>query len=81
MTDSLPEGLLHRPGFVTDEEERGLVAAFADFSFSEVVMHGRAAKRTVAHFGYRYEYASWRLTPAEQLPEALTWFRDRADRG
>jgi alkylated DNA repair protein (DNA oxidative demethylase) len=41
-------------------------------------MHGQAAKRTVAHFGYRYEYESWKLVPTDPLPEALAWLRERA---
>jgi DNA oxidative demethylase len=54
------------------------VARFDELEFAEVVMHGQAAKRTVLHFGYRYDYDAWRLTPAEPLPADLRWLRDRA---
>ena len=73
-----PEGLLYRPDFLDEEEERALVASFEGFEFSEVRMHGQAARRTVAHFGYRYGYESWRVEPAEPLPLSLEWLRERA---
>jgi alkylated DNA repair protein (DNA oxidative demethylase) len=43
-----------------------------------VQMHGQAARRTVVHFGYRYQYESWKLVPADPLPASLDWLRDRA---
>ncbi len=54
-----PEGLLYQPEFVDEEEERALVAAFDQATFSEVRMHGQAARRTVLHFGYLYDYEGW----------------------
>ncbi len=41
-------------------------------------MHGQAARRTVLHFGYLYDYEGWKLTPAEPLPGSLEWLRERA---
>ena len=41
-------------------------------------MHGQAARRTVVHFGFRYGYGSWELTPVDPLPAWLLWLRDRA---
>lgn len=73
-----PGGLVYVPGFVTDDEERSLVAAFDAGGFEEVRMRGQAALRTVCHFGYRYEYEGWRLVPAEPLPDFVAWLRDRA---
>ena len=73
-----PEGLVYQPDFVTEDEERALVERFDAMEFAEVVMHGRAAKRTVLHFGYRYDYDAWRVTPAAPLPGDLRWLRDRA---
>ena len=73
-----PEGLVYQEAFVTEDEERALVAAFADAAFSEVRMHGQAARRTVLHFGYRYDYEGWKLAPADPLPGSLGWLRERA---
>ena len=73
-----PQGLVYVPDFVSEEEERRLVAVFEELEFGEVRMHGQTARRTVVHFGYRYDYEAWRLTPVDPLPEALVGLRDRA---
>lgn len=73
-----PDGLVYRPDFVTEDEERRFVGLFDELAFDEVRMRGQAAKRTVAHFGYRYGYETWALTPAEPQPSALDELRARA---
>lgn len=72
-----PEGLTYRPDFVTEDEERRLLALMEEIAFGEVTMRGQTARRTVAHFGYGYGYESRRLQPAEPLPPGLDWLRDR----
>jgi alkylated DNA repair protein (DNA oxidative demethylase) len=72
-----PAGLLHEPDFLTEDEERALLEEFDGLEFAEVRMRGQVAKRTVLHFGLRYDYDAWGLTPADPLPEALLWLRDR----
>jgi DNA oxidative demethylase len=73
-----PGRLVYRPDFVDPEEERVLVAELETLQFSEVRMHGQAAKRMVVHFGHRYGYESWQLVPTDPLPTSLEWLRDRA---
>jgi alkylated DNA repair dioxygenase AlkB len=73
-----PAGLGYRPALLDDREERALLEAVRAMAYEPVVLHGQAAKRTVAHFGYRYGYESWDLTPAEPLPAALGFLRERA---
>ena len=73
-----PEGLVYEPDFLSEEEERRLVEVFEELQFSEVRMRGQTARRTVVHFGYRYDYESWGLTPADPLPGTLAGLRDRA---
>jgi alkylated DNA repair protein (DNA oxidative demethylase) len=75
-----PDGLLYEPEFLDEEEERTLVDGFEQLEFDEVRMHGQAAKRTVLHFGYRYDYEAWRLAPVVPLPADLRWLRDRCAR-
>ncbi len=41
-------------------------------------MHGQAARRTVLHFGYRYDYEAWKVVPTDPLPGSLEWLRARA---
>jgi DNA oxidative demethylase len=72
-----PEGLRYQAEFVSEDEERQLLAWIETVEFHEVVMHGRAAKRTVRHYGYQYNYDSWRAEPTDPLPEDLLPLRDR----
>jgi len=72
-----PEGLVYEPGFVTEDEERELLVLMDEVDFREVVMRGQTARRTVRHYGFDYGYESWRLEPADPLPEALVPVRDR----
>ena len=73
-----PAGLLYQPEFVTEAEEQELVAAFETGEFAEVRMRGQTARRTVLHYGYRYDYEGWTLVPADPLPASVAWLRDRA---
>ena len=73
-----PEGLEYRPDFVTEDEERALLALLEELGFREFTMRGQKALRTVRHFGYDYDYENYgRLLPADPLPDELTWLRDR----
>ena len=74
---AVPAGLVYEPDFLTQEEESGLVAELEACEFSEVRMRGQVAKRTVLHFGLRYDYEAWRLAPAAPVPAWLTGLRDR----
>jgi DNA oxidative demethylase len=73
----LPEGLEYRDGFIDADEERRLLGAIEAFEFRAVQMRGQTARRTVRHFGLDYEYESGELVPADPLPDALAWLRDR----
>src|SRR3954463_8296264 len=66
--NAAPDGLVYLPEFVSAEEERALVAAMETIEWHAVVMHGQAAKRTVAHFGVTYGYSTWRLEDAPPMP-------------
>ena len=59
-------------------EEHALIDAITMLELSEVRMHGVAAKRRVAHFGWIYGYESWRLTRGPELPGFLKPLRERA---
>lgn len=73
----LPEGLTYREEFISAGEERQLLQELEALDFRAVVMRGQAARRTVRHFGLDYEYESGELVPADPLPDALGWLRDR----
>ena len=73
-----PAGFLYVANFLDEAEEQGLVTACDAMAFSEIRMRGQAAKRTVAHFGLRYDYESWGLVPVDPWPASLSWVRERA---
>jgi alkylated DNA repair dioxygenase AlkB len=72
------DGLIYIEDFVTEDEERQLLAELERLDFREVTMHGQTARRTVRMFGLDYDYASRDVVPAEPLPEPLLWLRERA---
>jgi alkylated DNA repair protein (DNA oxidative demethylase) len=72
-----PAGLRYEPGVLSLAEERGVLSVLAGLKFDDVVMHGRAARRTVRHFGFSYEYETGRIAPGEPPPPALRALRDR----
>lgn len=73
-----PEGLVYVPDFLAVEEEAGLLEAVERLDYAEVRMHGQAARRTVRHFGYRYDYEAWKVVPTDPLPGEFEWLRKRA---
>jgi len=73
-----PDGLQYTPDFLSEDEERALIAAVETLPFHEVRMHGVAARRTVIHFGYDYDYSGWSITPAAPPPDFLAPLLARA---
>ena len=73
-----PAGFRYVPELVTPEAEAALILRVEDLELEEVRMHGVAARRTVAHFGYSYAYDSARISPGPPLPEAFHELRARA---
>jgi alkylated DNA repair protein (DNA oxidative demethylase) len=74
----LPEGLVYREGFIDADEERQLLRELEALDFRAIQMRGQTARRTVRHFGLDYEYETGELVPADPLPDALGWLRDRS---
>jgi DNA oxidative demethylase len=73
-----PEGLIYRPGLLTSDEERDLLAVLEDLRFDPIVMHGRAARRTARHFGLDYAYESRTPILGDPLPEWVLPVLERA---
>jgi alkylated DNA repair dioxygenase AlkB len=74
---SLPEGLVYREAFVTKDEEAGVLTVLEALEFHTLTMRGQTAKRTVRHFGLRYDYEAGELAATDPLPEGLAFLRDR----
>jgi alkylated DNA repair dioxygenase AlkB len=73
-----PAGLSYVPEFVSADEERALLERIRRLDFHDVVMHGIAARRRAAHYGWLYGYESWRIEPGPPIPEFLLALRERA---
>ena len=64
----LPPGFHYRNAFITEANERHLLAAIADIAFSDFEMRGVVARRRVAFFGQSYDQMTAAPLPAFLLP-------------
>ena len=71
------EGLTYQPNFLTEDEEREVLHRLNQLEFRNVTMRGQTARRTVAHFGFDYDYGSRKLVPATPFLSELDWLRER----
>lgn len=67
----LPNGLIYRPDFITAEEEKEVLWAFAHLPLREARFKEFTAKRRIAGFGWGYDYERERIVPGPPLPEFL----------
>jgi hypothetical protein len=74
---SLPEGLVYREAFVSADEEADLLGLFEAMEFHTLAMRGQTAKRTVRHFGLRYDYEAGELATTDPLPDGLVFLKAR----
>jgi DNA oxidative demethylase len=73
----LPDGFIHRPGFLSPAEEARLRARLRALDYDEVRMRGAIARRRVATFGHAYAYRSRKVSPGPPLPAFLVALRER----
>src|SRR4051794_17386909 len=73
-----PLGWRYVPDFLHLVEQERLVKQIEPLAFTEVRMHGVAARRTTAHFGWRYDYDARRLDQPIPIPDFLQALRERA---
>jgi alkylated DNA repair protein (DNA oxidative demethylase) len=73
-----PAGFRYQPDFITDSEQRDLVAAIQQLQFKHVEMRGVVARRRIAHLGWTYGYYSRRSEPGPSIPSFLLPLRARA---
>lgn len=71
-------GLRLGQAFVTVDEEKDLLARISGVPLSPFQYQGWRAKRLTASFGWRYDFDTGRLLPAEPLPGWLLPLRKRA---
>jgi alkylated DNA repair protein (DNA oxidative demethylase) len=74
----LPDGFVYQENFITSGEEAAVLDAIGRVEFHDIVMHGVTARRRSAHYGWKYDYGSWRLHPAPEMPSFLIPLRHLA---
>src|SRR5689334_9147294 len=70
-----PEGLRYQPALISSIDEASLVERVRELPFREFEFHGYVGKRRVVSFGWKYDFASERLQPAEAIPDYLLSLR------
>ncbi|HZR82672.1 MAG TPA: alpha-ketoglutarate-dependent dioxygenase AlkB [Candidatus Binatia bacterium] len=73
----LPEGLVYRPDFLTEVEERDLLARIRDLPLAEARYKEFTARRRIASFGAGYDFGTNAPLPAPPLPPFLHPLRSR----
>jgi alkylated DNA repair dioxygenase AlkB len=76
--ENLPAGLLFFPEFLSETEERELIAFVERLNFGTLQMHGVTARRRIKQFGWHYAFESYQLTRAEEIPAAFDEIRARS---
>jgi DNA oxidative demethylase len=79
MRDEAPSGFLYYPDVVAPGEEPALLEGVRAIAFSPVEMRGQVARRTVHHFGLRYDYTSRDIEETDPVPPELEPFRARIE--
>ncbi len=72
----LPEGFRYQTDLLSEAEERALLAEVRTLPFREFEFHGYVGKRRTVSFGWRYDFATERLTEADDVPAFLTALRE-----
>jgi alkylated DNA repair dioxygenase AlkB len=78
LPPALPEGFKYEADLVSAEEERALVAAFADLPFRDFEFQGYVGKRRVVSFGWQYDFNTRELRRTDDMPAFLLPLRDKA---
>ena len=63
-----PEGLRYQPDFISERDERELVARIRFLPLEPFQFGAFEGKRRVASFGWRYDYSQQKLVKAKDLP-------------
>ena len=71
-------GLKYRPGFITEAEERELVAHLSRQDLSPFRFQGWTGKRLTRTFGWRYDFDDRSFAPVGPIPDWLQPLRARA---
>jgi alkylated DNA repair dioxygenase AlkB len=73
----LPEGFFYFPEFITEDQERQLIAVIRNIELHAMVFQGYIAKRKVASFGYDFNFSTRQLTKGQPIPAQFDWLIDK----
>jgi alkylated DNA repair dioxygenase AlkB len=71
-------GLAYAEAIITPSDERALIAAVDEGGLSPFRFHRWLGKRLTASFGWRYDFDTRSLRPADPIPDWLLPLRDKA---
>ena len=74
----MSEGLLYEVDFITPQEEAALLAEIGKLPLEEAKYKGYRAKRRTVSFGFDYDFDTYKLGPAPEIPGFLLPLRKRA---
>jgi DNA oxidative demethylase len=74
---TLPQGLVYVPGFLTEAEERDVLAVLATVELHPYVLHDTPSQRLVLSFGLALVTGAYDAGPAAPIPAELPWLRER----
>ena len=78
LAPSLPAGMTYAEEFLSVEEERELLAAIPFLPLQQAQYRQYTARRRTLNFGFAYDFAHQRATPAPSIPEFLAPLRAKA---
>lgn len=73
-----PEGFRYQVGLLDANQQGQLVTEIAALPFEEFQFHGYLGKRRVVSFGWKYDFSTENLLPAENIPPFLLPVREVA---
>ena len=74
-----PQGLKYRPDVIPRSSEQELLGYLGTLKLERVTIRGNTARRTVRHYGRRYDYGAHVLRDADPIPPELEPMRRRAE--
>jgi alkylated DNA repair dioxygenase AlkB len=74
----MPVGFAYQSELIPAEQERELLAEFANLPFKPFAFHGFEGKRRVLSYGWEYDFNEGKFREAETIPRFLLCVRDAA---
>jgi alkylated DNA repair dioxygenase AlkB len=72
-----PDGFLYFPGFLSKEEEEGLVQEILMIDLHPMIFQGFEAKRKTKSFGFDYSFDHRRLSKGKDIPDAFHFLMEK----